>query len=197
MKKGLKQLAWQLVKVCVEVEVGRVKQTGMLQLARMVNRTPLAVFLQLIADEMFQQHHGRCFYDFESDVAETSVCSVETGFSGETGFSDGKVSQVVWSEVWAQFIQPVLEGLTMLAGPQSFWRSDSQSLWRSDGPRGKVRQWSLALSSGGSRMLPKEMPQLHTWAGNEAPSSAMVYKCCLRGSGHWLYGKCSKGAGTS
>ncbi len=29
----------------------------------------------------FGQHHGRCFYDFESDVAETSVCSVETGFS--------------------------------------------------------------------------------------------------------------------
>ncbi len=57
----------------VEVEVARVKQTGMLQLARMINRTPLAVVLQLIADEMFQQHHGRCFYDFESDVAETRV----------------------------------------------------------------------------------------------------------------------------
>ena len=60
----------------------------MLQLAGMINRTALAVVLQLLTDETLQQNHGRGFYDFESHVTETSVCDVEAMISKRHGADD-------------------------------------------------------------------------------------------------------------
>ncbi len=54
----------------------------MLQLARMVRRTSLALIPKLVIDDVLQQQHNRGFYDFEPDSAEASICGIEPCVGG-------------------------------------------------------------------------------------------------------------------
>ncbi len=49
----------------------------MLQLARVVRRTPLALFPQFVVDDVLQQQHDRGFYDSELFSVEAAICGVE------------------------------------------------------------------------------------------------------------------------